>query len=314
MAQPTTGTWDETKPAGSRALNLGDDDFRELKTQEREILGQEHYVANTPTFSAKHKFTRAAAAPATELGDGNIWFEVDGGGNPVAVNLYNSVTATWQRFGITALASGFDHNHDGVAGQGGILTGDIHDSWSEYRTVATPVAGPADSLRDFTSLDRKRTVRDDGSVRTYLWSSSLTPSDGGAPTLQQANGVLNATYASNLAWDTVPDMAITIASASAVTYVNFTMTLRNQAGGGPGAGAFLTGEFRLTLNGVEIEGTRRRATVAGSGSVRGSQVAIQHGFAAAAADVVRAEWIHLESEDTLLVVASNRKMTALSWA
>lgn len=42
MATVPTASYDETKPAGTRDINLGDDDIRELKTQIREIVAQEH--------------------------------------------------------------------------------------------------------------------------------------------------------------------------------------------------------------------------------------------------------------------------------
>ena len=40
-------TWDETKPAGSRARTLGDDDIREFKRAIRERLAEDHeFLAN----------------------------------------------------------------------------------------------------------------------------------------------------------------------------------------------------------------------------------------------------------------------------
>jgi len=47
MANIPTVSWDETKPAGTRDANLGDDDIREYKTQVREILAQDHKVASS---------------------------------------------------------------------------------------------------------------------------------------------------------------------------------------------------------------------------------------------------------------------------
>ena len=38
-------TWDETKPEGSRARSLGDDDIREFKRAIQERLGQDHETA-----------------------------------------------------------------------------------------------------------------------------------------------------------------------------------------------------------------------------------------------------------------------------
>ena len=41
-----TKTWDETKPAGSRARSLGDDDIREFKYAIRERLATDHEFAD----------------------------------------------------------------------------------------------------------------------------------------------------------------------------------------------------------------------------------------------------------------------------
>ena len=46
MAIPTN-SYDETKPAGTRDINLGDDDIREMKTQIREIIEVDHKMAST---------------------------------------------------------------------------------------------------------------------------------------------------------------------------------------------------------------------------------------------------------------------------
>ena len=42
MPNKPTNSWDETKPAGTRDINLGDDDIREFKTQVREVVGADH--------------------------------------------------------------------------------------------------------------------------------------------------------------------------------------------------------------------------------------------------------------------------------
>ena len=47
MANIPTNSWDETKPAGSDAISLGDDAIREMKTQIREILGVDHIFEYT---------------------------------------------------------------------------------------------------------------------------------------------------------------------------------------------------------------------------------------------------------------------------
>src|SRR3989304_10430595 len=47
MANIPTVSYDETKPAGTRDINLGDDDIREFKTQLREILAQDHKIESS---------------------------------------------------------------------------------------------------------------------------------------------------------------------------------------------------------------------------------------------------------------------------
>src|SRR3990167_7667213 len=42
-----TNVWDETKPAGTRDVNLGDDDIREFKLQVRERLAIDHSISGT---------------------------------------------------------------------------------------------------------------------------------------------------------------------------------------------------------------------------------------------------------------------------
>lgn len=44
---PFTNAWDETKPAGTRDLNLGDDDIREFKQQVRERLALDHHFPSS---------------------------------------------------------------------------------------------------------------------------------------------------------------------------------------------------------------------------------------------------------------------------
>jgi hypothetical protein len=47
MANVPTVSWDETKPAGSRDISLGDDDIREMKRQIREILAVDHEISSS---------------------------------------------------------------------------------------------------------------------------------------------------------------------------------------------------------------------------------------------------------------------------
>jgi hypothetical protein len=47
MADIPTVSYDETKPAGTRDVNLGDNDICELKTQIREVIGQDHKMESS---------------------------------------------------------------------------------------------------------------------------------------------------------------------------------------------------------------------------------------------------------------------------
>jgi hypothetical protein len=66
-----TTAWDETKPAGSRSLNLGDDDIREFKAQLRERLAIDHYFLQNETddtlvgFHKKVTLLEQASDPAS---------------------------------------------------------------------------------------------------------------------------------------------------------------------------------------------------------------------------------------------------------
>ena len=67
MPSFTTG-WDETKPAGSRNLNLGDDDIREFKQQVRERCNVDGYFPSSDDTSTgyhrKSTFMEQASDPA----------------------------------------------------------------------------------------------------------------------------------------------------------------------------------------------------------------------------------------------------------
>ena len=70
---PFVTSWDETKPAGTRNLNLGDDDIREFKTQVRERLAVDHH------------------AVASEAGDSEVGYHekltlIDQSSDPLAVS------------------------------------------------------------------------------------------------------------------------------------------------------------------------------------------------------------------------------------
>jgi len=82
MAIPTNA-WDETKPAGTRDINLGDDDIREFKTQIRQIVEVDHEIASAGSGAdwGKHKILTLLiqAALTTVAGAGRIGVKVISG-------------------------------------------------------------------------------------------------------------------------------------------------------------------------------------------------------------------------------------------
>jgi len=76
-----TNSWDETKPAGSRAINLGDDDIREMKTQVREVIAADHNMASSgqsATTGQHNKTTLLVNADdPTEQADAGILYTKD---------------------------------------------------------------------------------------------------------------------------------------------------------------------------------------------------------------------------------------------
>ena len=87
-----TNSWDETKPAGTRAPTLGDDDIREFKQQVRERLAVDHDYRSSeagaesvtvPTgtigYHVKVTLTERAADPTNVANAGILYTKDDGG-------------------------------------------------------------------------------------------------------------------------------------------------------------------------------------------------------------------------------------------
>ena len=78
-------TWDETKPAGSRARSLGDDDIREFKRAIRERLATDHDIRSDETgittigYHTKTTLIEQASAPSNVANTG-ILYTMDAGG------------------------------------------------------------------------------------------------------------------------------------------------------------------------------------------------------------------------------------------
>jgi hypothetical protein len=71
-------SWDETKPAGSRAANLGDDDIREFKGQVREVVGVDHKFESSGQHADMGKHNKAtllvqSSAPSADSDAGLLY-------------------------------------------------------------------------------------------------------------------------------------------------------------------------------------------------------------------------------------------------
>lgn len=85
-------TWDESKPAGSRDLALGDDDIREFKRAIRQRLEEDHEFADDESgndnigYHKKVTLTKRTAGNPTIVNDAGIVFTKDAGSD--AIELY----------------------------------------------------------------------------------------------------------------------------------------------------------------------------------------------------------------------------------
>lgn len=70
MTIPTTG-WDETSPAGSQKVNLGDNRIREMKTQIREVLEVDHKFGSSGQDADNGKHKKVSLLEQANLGTGS---------------------------------------------------------------------------------------------------------------------------------------------------------------------------------------------------------------------------------------------------
>lgn len=71
MSIPST-SWDETAPAGSQAISLGDDRIRELKTQIREIIDVDHDFPSSGQASDNGQHKQVTLQEQADLGTGAV--------------------------------------------------------------------------------------------------------------------------------------------------------------------------------------------------------------------------------------------------
>jgi len=70
MADIPTVAWDETSPAGSQVVSLGDDRIRELKTQTREVVDVDHKFDSSGQDADMGKHTKCSFIETANLGTG----------------------------------------------------------------------------------------------------------------------------------------------------------------------------------------------------------------------------------------------------
>ncbi|MEE9473085.1 MAG: hypothetical protein V3V82_03805, partial [Acidimicrobiia bacterium] len=139
---PTTA-WDEAVPLGTDLVSQGDNGFRLLKTQLREILGKEHDFDSSGQFTGRHEFPLSAESAIGGIEDLT-------NGMLVVANDTNSL---WARIAGT-------HT---LVGSAGMLKG----------TLATrPAAGNAQRL--YWASDEAVIYRDIGSA----WEAILVVASG----------------------------------------------------------------------------------------------------------------------------------------
>ena len=87
-------SWDETSPAGSSNISLGDDRIREMKTTIREALDDEHTsLVDAPTGPLMHEWAIKAlstGSPYTALSSDHVLLITTGASN-YTINLPTAV-------------------------------------------------------------------------------------------------------------------------------------------------------------------------------------------------------------------------------
>lgn len=87
--------WDITKPAGGRALNLGDDDIREFKSDVEDSFQAEGSFpgadTSNPAYIHTPSYGNTASRPATNLVTGRLYYNTQ----TKAIERYNSVGPSW---------------------------------------------------------------------------------------------------------------------------------------------------------------------------------------------------------------------------
>lgn len=121
---PFSNAWDETKPAGTDAIALGDDQIRQLKLDLRERFNVEHDFPSA-SGNLRHKFPRGTTAARNAITDwvvGSIYFNTDAFAGFTTIQIVTAVgPVTWINVAV------LDH---------GSLTGLADDDHTQYILVA----------------------------------------------------------------------------------------------------------------------------------------------------------------------------------
>lgn len=72
MANVPTTSWDETSPAGSQSILLGDNRIREFKTQVREVIGVDHDFPSSGQDTDVGQHLRVTLQEQADLGSGAV--------------------------------------------------------------------------------------------------------------------------------------------------------------------------------------------------------------------------------------------------
>ncbi len=70
MAITPTTAWDETAPAGSQSVSLGDDRIREMKTQLREVIAVDHKMGSSGNDADNGKHNQVSLLEKSDIGTG----------------------------------------------------------------------------------------------------------------------------------------------------------------------------------------------------------------------------------------------------
>lgn len=172
MANVPNTNWDETKPAGTRDINLGDDDIREFKSQIRQIIEVDHEIEGSGAGEAwgRHNIITliAQAALTTVANCGRVGaklvgtivelFYRDSDGNDIQITSNGSINVTMP----SATIVGEIRGYSGATAPAGwfLCDGSAIDrvAYSNLFAVTGILYGPGDGATTFNIPDLRGRV------------------------------------------------------------------------------------------------------------------------------------------------------------